>query len=41
VEDEPVKDAITIINGHATCFDHIGVVRNNDFMLAVKTARRG
>lgn len=38
VEDEPVNDAMTIINGQAVCFDHIGVVRTNDFMQMVNAA---
>jgi len=39
MEDEAAKDAVTIVNGTAVCFDHIGHVRDNQFMLAVSVAR--
>lgn len=39
VEDEPVKDAITTLAGYAVCFDHLGVVRTNDFMQLVGSGR--
>lgn len=38
-EDAPVRDAITMINGTAVCFEHLGVVRTNQFMQLVGSGR--
>ena len=39
VEDEAAKDAITVLNGYAVCFDHLGNVRSNQFMQSISAAR--